>query len=95
MLDTQTSGIWVASSNCTTGGCVGMSAKLGHSDSTTLEPFSPPVPWNSDYPLYGSVSGSLYIDTISFAGLTSASWSFGLADTVDSNFTGNVPPLAN
>jgi Eukaryotic aspartyl protease len=56
MLDTQTSGIWVASSNCTTGGCVDMST-LGFSDSGTLVPNNPPFNWSIDYSMTGSVSG--------------------------------------
>jgi Eukaryotic aspartyl protease len=93
MLDTQTAGIWVAADNCTTGGCVGMSTKLGSQDSTTLEP-SPLQTWDLNYPMNGSVGGRVDQDTITIAGIPSKRIYFGVADTVSSRFNGNVRPLS-
>lgn len=94
MLDTQTSGIWVASSNCTTGGCVGMST-LGFSDSATLAPSDIYFTWNMSYPENGTVSGGTFNDSVTVAGFLPTESIFGLADTIDSGFNGNVRPLAS
>jgi Eukaryotic aspartyl protease len=94
MLDTQTTGIWVPSINCTTGGCLGM-LTMGSQDSTTLVPIEVGLEkWNLSYPANGSVGGKYFLDTITVAGLPSTQMVFGIADAVGSGFNGNVRPLS-